>query len=105
MALTLYQAEWCPYSHRVRQRLTELGVEFLARQVAADPEEREPMAAEVGTAEIPTLVGDDGEAVSGAKAILAYLDERYEEREDAAKHREKALEEVPEFPEAKRAHA
>src|SRR6266545_6461943 len=38
--LELYQAEWCPYSHRARQRLTELGVEFVARQVEADPDER-----------------------------------------------------------------
>jgi glutaredoxin len=35
----LFQAEWCPYSHRVRQRLTELGLDFTARQVAADPDE------------------------------------------------------------------
>jgi glutaredoxin len=33
--LELWQAEWCPYSHRVRQRLTELGLDFVAHQVAA----------------------------------------------------------------------
>jgi glutaredoxin len=31
--LTLYQAEWCPYSSAVRQRLTELGIDFVAKQV------------------------------------------------------------------------
>ena len=38
--LELFQAEWCPYSHRVRQRLTELGVDFVARQVEAEPDDR-----------------------------------------------------------------
>ena len=31
--MELYQAEWCPHSHKVRQRLTELGIDFTARQV------------------------------------------------------------------------
>jgi glutaredoxin len=29
--IELYQAEWCPHSHHVRQRLTEHGVDFVAR--------------------------------------------------------------------------
>src|SRR5207253_2334746 len=40
-AMELYQAEWCPHSHKVRQRLTELGLDFVARQVAAEPEDRD----------------------------------------------------------------
>ena len=31
--LQLYQTEWCPASHWIRQRLSELGVDFVARQV------------------------------------------------------------------------
>ena len=31
--LELWQTEWCPASHRVRQRLTELGLTYTARQV------------------------------------------------------------------------
>ena len=38
--MELYQAEWCPYSSRVRQRFTELGVSFVARQVPADRADR-----------------------------------------------------------------
>jgi len=38
--IELYQAEWCPHSHRVRQRLTELGLDFVARQVPVDQAER-----------------------------------------------------------------
>ena len=29
--LELWQAEWCPYSHRVRLRLTELELDWIAR--------------------------------------------------------------------------
>ena len=41
--MDLYQAEWCPHSHRIRQRLTELGVDFCARQVAAASDERQEL--------------------------------------------------------------
>jgi glutaredoxin 3 len=96
--MELYQAEWCPHSHRVRQRLTELGLEFLARQVPAERPEREAMRRAVGEDEIPVLV-DGSEIVSGDEDILAYLGERYEERPDADAHRAKAREEVREFEE------
>jgi glutathione S-transferase len=94
----LYQAEWCPHSHKVRQRLTELGLDFWARQVAANPDAREQMRQHVGTNEIPVLVPDDGDPVCGEDDILEYLD-RFDDRPDAASHREKAREEVPTFAE------
>jgi glutaredoxin 3 len=99
----LFQAEWCPHSHRVRQRLTELGVDFQARQVPADPDERDELETIAGTNEIPVLVPEDREPVCGEDDILAYLEERYDEGPDAGAHREKAREEVPEFAEAKAA--
>jgi glutathione S-transferase len=100
--MELYQAEWCPHSHRVRQRLTELGIDILLRQVPADPDERDRLVEIAGTDEIPVLVWDDGSAFCGEGAILAFLD-RFEERPDAERHREKAREEVPEFGEVKQA--
>jgi glutathione S-transferase len=96
--MELYQAEWCPHSHKVRQRLTELGLDFTARQVAADPDGREEMKRRVGTNEIPVLVRDDDDPVCGEDDILEYLD-RFDERGDADAHREKAREEVPTFAE------
>jgi hypothetical protein len=30
--IELFQAEWCPYSSAVRERLTELGIDLVARQ-------------------------------------------------------------------------
>jgi glutathione S-transferase len=94
----LYQAEWCPHSHRVRQKLTELRLDFWARQVAADPEERTQMQQHVGTSEIPVLVPDDGEPLCGEDDILEYLS-GFDEAADAEAHREKAHEEVPAFAE------
>ena len=97
--MELYQAEWCPHSHRVRQRLTELGLDFVAHQVPAEPGDRERMRHAVGDDSIPVLV-DDEHVVHGDDDILAYLDERYEERPDASIHRAKARQEVPEFEES-----
>lgn len=70
--LELWQAEWCPYSHRVRLRLTELGLPFVARQVPLVRTERDAMEAATGTRSIPTLV-DGGTVVEGSDAILAHL--------------------------------
>ena len=88
--LELYQAEWCPYSSRVRQRLTELGLAFVARQVPAEAAYREELRRKTGSDEIPALV-DDGEAITGdADALIAYLDRTYDEPADAEEHRRQA---------------
>ena len=96
--MELYQAEWCPHSHKVRQKLTELGIDFWARQVPADPDERQAMTQHVGTEEIPVLVTDEGDPIRGEDDILAYLG-RFDPGPDADAHREKAREEVPTFAE------
>jgi glutaredoxin 3 len=90
--IELYQAEWCPFSRRVRQRLTELGLAFVARPVPADSDEREELRRLTGSDEIPALV-DDGELVAGdAEALIAYLDRTYPEPPGAAEHRRQAQE-------------
>ena len=96
--VTLYQAEWCPYSHRVRQRLTELGLDFVARQVPADPERRDAMRSAVGADSIPVLVDGD-RVLHGDEDIRAHLDRTYPEPPDAGRHRARARLEVPEFEE------
>jgi glutathione S-transferase len=95
--ITLYQAEWCPHSHRVRQRLTELGLDFIGRQVAPDRADREELERVSEQRSIPTLVFDDGTAVSGEVSIIAALDRRFAEPSTAASHRQKAVEEWPEW--------
>jgi len=89
--IRLYQAEWCPHSHRVRQRLTELGVPFVALQVEPEPDDRAAMRAETGSDVIPVAVLPDGTLLSGdAGEIIAELGRRYEETEHTAAHREKS---------------
>ena len=102
--MELYQAEWCPHSHRVRQRLTELGLDFVALQVPAEPDRRGAMRREVGNDAIPVLV-DRMTVVHGDDEILAYLNRTYPERADAVRHRAKARVEVPEFDEVAAASA
>ena len=90
--MELYQAEWCPHSHVVRQRLTELGVDVALRQVPAEPDDRDGLERVSGDREIPVLVTDDGEVLHGEEEILPWLDERFAERPDADAHRAKARE-------------
>jgi glutaredoxin len=92
--LTLWQAEWCPYSARVRQALTELGVDFVARQVAAEKEERGAMREETGKDEIPLLVLEDGTQIDDWKQAIAHLHDSRPRPGDADRHREKSFEEA-----------
>ncbi len=80
--LELYQAEWCPYSHRVRERLTELGVDFVTRQVAPRRPDRADMEAATGCVGIPVLLTEAGEAIEGDAAIIAFLNANYGRGED-----------------------
>lgn len=90
-SIELYQAEWCPYSSRVRQRLTELGLSFVAHQVPPDPDDRAELRRRTGNVEIPALI-DDGEAVPGdAEDLIAYLDRRFPAPADAEEHQRQAV--------------
>jgi glutathione S-transferase len=95
--MELYQAEWCPHSHRVRQRLTELGLTFVAHQVPVYPAERTELERVTGQRSIPTLVLDDGSVLRGDNEIIAVLDRRFAEPAEAARHRAKAVQEWPEW--------
>jgi glutathione S-transferase len=87
--LELWQTEWCPASHRVRQRMTELGLTYTNRQVPVQREARSELQLTTGTDEIPVLRAD-GKTVRGEQAILAYLDEHFIAPPDAAEQRAKA---------------
>ncbi|HXV58498.1 MAG TPA: glutaredoxin domain-containing protein [Gaiellaceae bacterium] len=98
--LELWQTEWCRASHRVRERLTELGIDFVAHQVPVRREEREELVRATGATTIPVLVLDGGETLVGEEAIGAYLDGVREppgaetHRLKAAKARRRYLEEA-----------
>lgn len=91
--LELWQAEWCPFSHRVRMRLTELGLSYVAHPVPVDREARRALYEATGAASIPTLV-DGGTVVHGADEIIAYLG-RPQDEPEALRHRSKLEEEWP----------
>ena len=86
----LFQTEWCPASRRVRQRLTELDVAYVAIQVPVEQDERDALSAATGARSIPALVAGDGAVLVGEDDILAYLDGRYDEPPGADAHRIKA---------------
>lgn len=95
----LWQAEWCPWSRRVRQRLTELDVTFSAHQVPADRRERSELRAISGQDAIPVLrIGD--QTIAGTEQILAVLDGRFPSPPGASAHRAKARELAVELHEA-----
>jgi predicted GNAT family acetyltransferase/glutaredoxin len=72
--LTLYQAEWCPYSSAVREVLTELGLDFVVRQVEPEPDDRAALRELAGDDSIPVLQTEDGELHRGTRAIFRYLE-------------------------------
>jgi glutathione S-transferase len=87
--LELWQTEWCPASRRVRQRLTELGLDVVLRQVPVEQADRAALSAATGVATIPVLVAG-GRTIVGEEAILGYLGARYPEPREAASQRAKA---------------
>jgi glutathione S-transferase len=88
--LELFQTEWCPGSRRIRQRLTELGLDYLNHQVPVERDERTLLFELTGSDTVPTLLLEDGSAVVGEEEILAHLERHYEESEQAQAHRAKA---------------
>lgn len=74
--LVLYQSEWCPFSSAVREVLTELGLDFVARQVEPWPEQRERLRELASTDLIPVLETENGARYAGTRAIFAHLRER-----------------------------
>ena len=86
--LTLDQAEWCPFSSAVREILTELGLDFVARQVEPWPSERSGLREVAGADRIPVLETEDGLFITGTRAIYAYLRE-LQPWEYGAEHRQR----------------
>lgn len=83
--LTLHQVEWCPYCHRVRQVMTELGLTYVTVNVPARREERAELLALTDQAAVPVLQDGD-RIVVGSEEIVAYLRDAYPTPEDAADH-------------------
>jgi glutaredoxin len=90
--IKVYQAEWCPHSHKIRQRLTELGLPFVAMPVSTVPEERTELISVSGQNAIPVIVVEDGTVIKGKdKHILSELNKIYDEPPGAEAHRQKVV--------------
>ena len=86
----LWQTEWCPASRRVRQRLTELGIDHISRQVPVERADRGLLRERTGVDTIPVLVVADGQVLVGEQAIETYLDAHVPDPSGARAHRHKA---------------
>jgi glutathione S-transferase len=86
----LWQTEWCPASRRVRQRLTELGIDYISRQVPVERDDRVLLRARTGTESIPVLVTPVGEILVGEDRITTHLDTHEPVPTEARAHRLKA---------------
>jgi glutathione S-transferase len=84
------QTEWCPASRRVRQRLTELGVDYITRQVPVEKAGRTLLRQRTGTDTIPVLVVPGDDPLVGESTILAFLDRHEIVPAEARAHRLKA---------------
>ena len=101
----LWQTEWCPASRRIRQQLTELGIDYISRQVPVEKDQRVLLRARTGVDSIPVLVTPPGGILVGEDRITAYLDtyqpaptEAHAHRLRAEKARRRYLEEECECP-------
>ena len=75
---TLYQTEWCAWSHRVRQVMTELCVTYTCVNVPPSREGRKRLLEVSGQDQIPVLVDDDDEVIVGSDSIIEHLRRRHE---------------------------
>jgi glutaredoxin len=90
VTIELFQTEWCPASGRVRERLTELGLGYINRQVPVEREARSTLWAATGADTIPALRLENGSAIVCEENVLALLDELFIEPPEAEAHRQKA---------------
>lgn len=79
--LELFQIEGCSECGLVREKLSELFLDFTVRQVPAKREQRSRLNRMTGQAEVPVLIDAERRMiVTEAHDIIAYLQEFYGDR-------------------------
>ena len=74
--LEVYQFEGCPFCSKVRTKLTELGIDFIARQV--DKNDRSRVEEISGQTNVPVLVDPNTDTtMPESDDIVNYLKEHY----------------------------
>ena len=82
--IELFQYEGCPDCGRVRQKLSEMMLDFVARQVPLDPAHRTRLELATGQHDVPALIDpEQGMIVTEADDIIDYLEETYGQRKAA----------------------
>ena len=74
--MKLYHLWLCPYCHRVRKRLRQLGVAYDAVWVGFHPKRWAEVEKLTGEQMVPVLV-DGGQAINESKVICEYLERNY----------------------------
>jgi len=74
--LEVYQFEGCPFCSKVRSKLTDLKIDFIARQV--DKNDRSRVEEVSGQTNVPVLVDSNTDTVMPeSDDIVEYLEEHY----------------------------
>jgi len=74
--MKLYNADWCWYCRRVREKLDALGLDYEVVEVPIPHSKRREVLRVSGQTSVPVLV--DGETViDDDDRIIPYLEERY----------------------------
>lgn len=75
--MEVYQFEGCPFCSKVRTKLTELQIDFIARQVKPNGN-REKVEELSGQTGVPVLVDHENDVVMNeSDDIVDYLEEHY----------------------------
>jgi len=76
--LELYQFEQCPYCRKVREKLTELNIDYICRNVAKGTEKRQIIMTLGGKDQVPLLVDLDNQIIMyESDRIIEYLELNY----------------------------
>ena len=77
--LELYQKESCPYCQKVRQRMTELDLDYICRNVSGGSSKKAALLTKIGgEVQVPFLVDTDNDvAMFESDDIIKYLEENY----------------------------
>lgn len=75
--IVLYQAEWCSYCARVREKLTDLLLDYKNVNVPRSHAERTIVKEVSGQTGIPVLVDGDVLIIDDDDAAIAYLEKTY----------------------------
>ncbi len=77
--LELYQKEGCPYCHKVRQKMTELDLDYICRNVPDDDSKKAALLTKLGgMVQVPFLLDTDNDvAMYESDDIIKYLEKNY----------------------------